>query len=102
VVQPEDAVVTVGGESPQGLSYYGKGKLPLVTVRDEQTLAERFPELSKDHKRLWLVEMRFWQTDFRGRMEAVLGDAYVLVAQTQFPGVHIYGYQLAHPMPSTQ
>jgi hypothetical protein len=31
-------------------------------------------------------------------MEAVLGDAFVLVDHKQFPGVHIYGYQLAKQM----
>jgi hypothetical protein len=98
VVRPEDVVVAVGSGSSQGLRYYGKSKLPLVTVRDERDLAQRLPELSKDHKRLWFVEIRFWRTDFRGRMEAMLGDAFVLVDQKQFPGVHIYGYQFAKQM----
>jgi hypothetical protein len=81
------------------LPYYYKGNPPPVNfgVADgaSQPLTERLRELSGDHERLWLVQIRPWQTDRQGQVKAALDEAYALVERQHFPGVDIYAYQVS-------
>jgi uncharacterized membrane protein len=95
--QSRDVVLVVGTIS--SLPYYYKGNLSLVNFgmvdgAGEPT-RERLREVSANHERLWLVQIRPWQTDRMGKVKAALDRAYGIIKQQHFPGVDIYGYQIA-------
>jgi 4-amino-4-deoxy-L-arabinose transferase-like glycosyltransferase len=97
-VQPQDVILAVGTTTP--LKYYFKKDIPIVNLgslhkMDRDMLANRLQEFSKEYDRLWLVEMRIWQQDPKGKVRAVLGDIYPLLEQKQLPGVSIYAYRLS-------
>jgi hypothetical protein len=81
------------------LPYYYKGNLPLVKFSFAegvgQPLTERLREMSTNHGRLWLVQIRPWQEDRAGKVKAALDDTYGLVEQQHFPGVHIFCYRIS-------
>jgi 4-amino-4-deoxy-L-arabinose transferase-like glycosyltransferase len=95
--QPQDVVLVVGTVS--SLPYYYKGDLPFVnfgmTDGAGDPTRERLRELSANHERLWLVQIRPWQADRLGRVKAALDRAYSIIKQQHFPGIDIYGYQIA-------
>ena len=78
----------------ESLPYYYKGNQPLVNFGMPggagQPLTERLRKLGGDHDRLWLVQIRPWQTDRQGKVKAVLDEAYALVEHYHFPGVNLY------------
>jgi mannosyltransferase len=93
---PRDAILVVGTVS--SLRYYYKGNLPItnpgVLDGDTQPLADRLQELSANRDRLWLIQIRPWQTDRTGKVKATLDDTYDLVEYQHFPGVDVYAYQV--------
>ena len=93
---PRDAILVVGTVS--SLRYYYKGNLaitnPDVLDGDTRPLADRLQELSANRDRLWLVQIRPWQTDRTGKVKATLDDTYDLVEYQHFPGVDVYAYQV--------
>jgi hypothetical protein len=95
--EPRDVVLVVGSVS--SLPYYYKGDLPLVNfgIPDGagEPLHERLREFSASHERLWLVQIRPWQTDRMGKVKAALDRAYGIVKQQRFPGVDVYAYQIS-------
>ena len=96
-VGPHDIVLVVGTVS--SLPHYYKGTLPLTNLSSldgaDQPLTERLRKVSANHDRLWLVQIRPWQVDRAGRVKTGLDGAYRLVEQKHFPGVDVYGYQIA-------
>jgi mannosyltransferase len=95
--KPGDVILVVGTVS--SLPYYYKGNLPLVKFSFAdgvgQPLTERLRELSADHGRLWLVQIRPWQVDRAGNVKTALDDTYGLIDQQHFPGVHIFCYRIS-------
>jgi hypothetical protein len=93
----QDVVLVVGTVS--SLPYYYNENLPLVNFSSldgaGQSLTERLQEVSGNHNRLWLVQIRPWQVDRKGRVKAALDGAYRLVEQQHFPGVDVYAYQVS-------
>jgi uncharacterized membrane protein len=96
-VGPRDVVLGVGNVT--GLKYYSGGNLPSARLRKQpksnSSMVDQVLQLSKNHDRLWLVEIRPWQQDPTGKVKAALNVAYDLIEQKQFPGVDIYCYRLA-------
>ena len=81
------------------MPYYYKGELSMISWDElpasTQTLSERLQQLSRSHDRLWLVEIRPWQSDPTGKVKARLDESYDLVDDKHFPGVDIYSYQVS-------
>jgi uncharacterized membrane protein len=96
-VGPRDVVLGVGNVN--GLKYYSRGNLPIARLskqpKSNSSMADEVQQLSKNHDRLWLVEIRPWQQDPTGKVKAALNVAYNLIEQKQFPGVDIYCYRLS-------
>jgi hypothetical protein len=99
-VGPRDMVLGVGNVN--GLKYYSGGNLPITGLskrpQTDSTVVEQVQQLSKSHDRLWLVEIRPWQQDPRGKVKAVLDGAYNLIEQKRFSGVNIYCYNLSQSL----
>jgi uncharacterized membrane protein len=97
MARPGDGVLVVGTLS--SLPHYYKGDPPLanfgVLNGAGQTLTEQLRELSANHDRLWLVQIRPWQVDRAGKVKATLDGAYGVVEQRHFPGVAIYSYRVS-------
>jgi hypothetical protein len=96
-VGPRDVVLVVGNGN--GLKYYSRGKLPFAGLGDllktNNSVTEYVQQISKGHDRLWVVEVRPWQKDPRGKVKAALDSAYDLIEQKQFPGVSVHCYNLS-------
>jgi mannosyltransferase len=96
-VAPEDLALVVGTLS--SLPYYYKR--PLVSVRPEFSngtamgFSKRLHELAENHKRLWLTQIRPWQTDREGTVQTALDEACELLEIRKFPGIDIRGYRVA-------
>jgi hypothetical protein len=94
---PGDGVLVVGTLS--SLPYYYKGNPPLVNFDPlngaGRPLSEQLRELSGDHERLWLVQIRPWQVDREGKVKAALDGTYGVVERQHFPGIDIYSYRVS-------
>jgi uncharacterized membrane protein len=94
VARTQDSILVVGTKS--SMPYYYKGNLSIIypddLTRDGQPLAERLQAFNADHGRLWLVQIRPWQTDPMGKVKGALDDRYDLMEHKHFPGVDIYSY----------
>lgn len=97
VAKPEDVILVVGTVS--SLPHYYSGNPPLVyfAIADGsgQPLLERLRERSTNHENLWFVQIRPWQTDRAGTVQAALDETYELIEKKKFPGVDIRGYRVA-------
>ena len=94
---PRDVIGIVGNTT--ALTYYYRGKLPIVTwdatdLNEPRELSERLQKLGEDHHHLWLVAVRPWEVDPTGRVQSALASEYPLVQRQQFPGVDIAAYHL--------
>jgi hypothetical protein len=94
---PRDVIGIVGNTT--ALTYYYRGKLPIVTwdatdLNEPRELSERLQKLGEDHDHLWLVAVRPWEVDPTGRVQSALDSEYPLVQRQQFPGVDIAAYHL--------
>jgi mannosyltransferase len=93
--RPGQIILVVGDAT--ALRYYYKGDLAIVRVHRQSTnngsdVAENLQELVKNHHRLWLVEIRPWETDPKGNVKKALGRLYRLIQHKFFPGVNIYEF----------
>ncbi len=94
---PQDLILVVG--NPMALRYYYKGNVPIVTWSkkengDQIVITERLKELTTNHERLWLVEIRDWEKDPTGTVKGTLERLYNIVQEQHLPGVEIYAYDL--------
>jgi len=93
--RPGDVILVVG--SPTALRYYYKGTQRLVsggklTSQDTPEAIQKVPGLVQASSRLWLVTIRPWQTDPKGKVKAFLDQTFGAVELKRFPGVDIYCY----------
>ncbi len=84
------------------MAYYYKGGSQLTRIdarrKSELVLVEDLRQLAKDHERLWLVEIRPWETDPEGKVNALLESlGRPAERKTTFPGVEIVSYELRAP-----
>ena len=93
---PRDVVLVVGTAS--SLPHYYRGNLALVDFTNlqpvGQPLREKLRNLTANHDRLWLVQIRPWQVDRSGTIRAALDDAYARGSKQDFSGVEIYSYRI--------
>jgi 4-amino-4-deoxy-L-arabinose transferase-like glycosyltransferase len=93
----QDLILVVGTVS--SLPHYYKGSSPLVPFVTPngrpRSPAEQVSELSAGRDRLWLVQIRPWQSDRAGRVKAALDSAWTTVEHRRFAGVDVYGYERA-------
>ena len=96
VVGPHDPIVVVGNAT--ALGYYYKGNRALESwsgIDQDGELAgvNGSAQLRGNCGRVWLVEIRPWEREPKGRAKAMLGEAHDLVGSESFPGVDIYAYR---------
>jgi mannosyltransferase len=95
--KPGDTVLVVGALS--SLSYYYTGSTPIIDFgspdQPGQSLSERIRQVSAKGNRVWLVQIRPWQTDRTGKVKEALDRAYSLIEQQHFPGVDIFAYRIS-------
>ena len=93
---PDDIVLIVGIGS--SLPHYYNASAPVVYFGrlngTSLSVAERLRQLSKNHERLWLVQIRPWLTDPKGQVKIELDNANTLLQQHHFPGVDISAYRV--------
>jgi hypothetical protein len=85
-----DAILVVG--NTQALQYYYEGNLPIQKGRPG---AESLRMLAKDHRRLWLIEIRPWESDPHGQIRAVFDKLGRRSGYKKFSGVEIYIYDFS-------
>jgi 4-amino-4-deoxy-L-arabinose transferase-like glycosyltransferase len=94
---PRDRILGVGNMA--AFSYYYKGGSPYTLIdarrKSELVLVEDLRQLAEDHDRLWLVEIRSWETDPQGKIKAALDNLAHRSEHKKFPGVELYSYQAA-------
>ena len=94
---PRDVVLVVGTAS--SLPHYYRGNLALVDFTNlqpvGQPLREKLRNLTANHDRLWLVQIRPWQVDRSGTIRAALDDTYARGSKQDFSGVEIYSYRIS-------
>jgi uncharacterized membrane protein len=95
--RPGEVILVVGNAT--ALRYYYKGDLAIVRVHRQSTnngsdVAENLQELVKSHHRLWLVEIRPWEVDPKGKVKAALDSHARPGEHRTFPGVEIHSYHL--------
>ena len=98
MVRHGDIILSVGNITP--LQYYVKDGLPIMTLNghgsnNDSAIVEDLRQMAKGHDRLWLVEIRPWETDSKRRVKAMLDSLARPAEQKKFPGVEIYSYQLS-------
>jgi hypothetical protein len=97
VYQAHDGILMVG--SNIGFSYYSKGSLPFeqLDLRKSKDLDVKaaLQRIVQDYHRLWVVEIRPWARDPKGKIKAALDDMYDRTGQKDFPGVVIRSYHIA-------
>jgi uncharacterized membrane protein len=91
-----DIILVVG--STTALKHYYKGELPILvwdssTTRDQATIVEYVKTLSNEHKRLWIVTNRSWETDPKGQVKTTLSQWHQVTGSKEFAGVEIYSYR---------
>ena len=91
-------VILTTGNSP-ALRYYFKASLPLIpidrqTSKNELLVTDKLRQLSNKHDRIWLVEIRRWETDPKGNVKATLEKRARREKHKSFPGVEVYLYQI--------
>src|SRR5206468_2226369 len=90
-----DIILVVG--STTALKHYYKGDVPIVTwdrstTRNQATIVGYLKALSNDHKRLWIVTNRPWETDPKGQVKASLSQWHQITRSKEFAGVEVYSY----------
>lgn len=96
MARPGDIILAVG--NPTALQYYYNADLPVVLVagqaeKNPSLVADKLLEVSKNHDRMWLVEIRPWETDPDGEVKTKLDELARLYDHKSFPGVQIYSYR---------
>lgn len=97
--QPGDVILING--NPAALQHYYKANSPVIHVagkvmkKSSLLLVDgKLPEACKSYERIWLVEIRPWETDPKAKVKATLDKQARLDQHKSFPGVQIYSYQL--------
>lgn len=93
--QPGDVILVVG--SPTALRYYYRGTQRLVSSgrlfnKDSPEAIQKLRAVIRGNNHVWLVAIRPWQTDPKGRAKATLDQTSTATELKQFPGVAIYCY----------
>jgi uncharacterized membrane protein len=93
----KDIIVGVGDTT--SLTYYYRGDLPIVNfnggIRNDPTLVTtRLQQLIKQYDRLWLVEIRAWETDPKRQTRSTLDMLSGPGLYKEFGGVDVYTYQV--------
>jgi len=94
-------VILING-SPTALKYYFNTGLALIPIDSQTTENELFVtaklrEVNKNSNRIWLVEMRSWETDPKRNVKATLEKLARLEKHKSFPGVEVYLYKSGLP-----
>jgi 4-amino-4-deoxy-L-arabinose transferase-like glycosyltransferase len=94
-------VILINGNLP-ALKYYFKSGLPLIpidsqTTENELLVTAKLREVNKNSDRIWLVEMRSWETDPKRNVKATLEKLARRVKHKSFPGVEVYLYKIGLP-----
>jgi len=92
-----DIILVVGNMT--ALKHYYKGELPIVawdrsTTRDQAAIVGYLKTLGNEHKRLWIVTNRPWETDPKGQVQTTLSQWHHITRSKEFAGVEIYAYLL--------
>jgi uncharacterized membrane protein len=92
-----DIILVVGNTA--ALKHYYKGELPIVawdrsTTRDQAAIVGYLKTLGNEHKRLWIVTNRPWETDPKGHVQTTLSQWHHITRSKEFAGVEIYSYLL--------
>jgi 4-amino-4-deoxy-L-arabinose transferase-like glycosyltransferase len=93
--RPGDAILAVG--SATALRHYYKGELPIARVNSRSTnsvIVEDIRKLGKKYNRLWLVEIRPWESDPKAKVRAALDKLAGPGEHKIFAGADVYGYEL--------
>ena len=95
--QAHDGILMVGSNT--GFNYYSKGSLPFeqLDLRNAKDLDVRaaLQDITQHYDRLWVIEIRPWERDPKGKIKAALDDMYDRIGQKDFPGVVIRSYHIA-------
>ena len=94
VATPGEVILSVG--SATALTYHYRGDLLIEHVNrgdDKSKIIDHLQEVGRRRSRLWLVEIRRWETDPTGAVKSVLDNVAHLGEHRRFPGVEIYSYQ---------
>ena len=94
--KPGDVILAVG--NPIALQYYYGGGLPIVSLnpnRNEPEVSEMLRQLVGRDDRLWLVEIRRWETDPNATVRAFLDRSGRRRERNEFPGVDVYSYAVS-------
>jgi hypothetical protein len=99
VRQARDVILVVG--STRALTYYSKGNLPFEVLdarhATDHDLQAALRRITRGGDRLWVIEIRPWERDPKGRIKSALNRIYNCIEQKKFPGVAIRHYQIATP-----
>jgi len=92
--QSRDVILAVG--NPTALRHYYKGIVAIETMdarrADDRTVSENLQKIAKGRDRLWLVEIRPWETDPKAEIKLVLNKVARRTEHKEFPGVQIHAY----------
>jgi uncharacterized membrane protein len=91
--KPGDLILVVG--NPIALQYYYSGGVPIVSLdpsRNEPEVGEMLRQLVSRDDRLWLVEIRRWETDPNATVRAFLDGSGRRRERNEFPGIRVYSY----------
>ncbi len=96
-IRPGDVILAVG--NTKALDFYYKGTLPMERIDPRRTtgaeIADHLYATIRAHRRLWLVEIRPWETDPTQSVKAKLDKLSHRRGQKGFPGVSVYTYQFS-------
>jgi hypothetical protein len=91
--KPGEVILAVG--NPVALQYYYSGGPPLVSLDlkgNEPEVGEMLRQLVRRNDRLWLVEIRRWETDPKATVRAFLDRSGRRREHKEFSGVDVYAY----------
>jgi hypothetical protein len=94
--KPGDVILAVG--NPVALQYYYSGDPPIVSLdpkANDPEVGERLRQLVRRDDRLWLVEIRLWETDPKATVRAFLDRSGRRLEHKAFPGVDVYAYAVS-------
>ncbi len=92
--RPGDVIVAVGDMT--ALDYYYKGTLPIEVIdargASQPRIIDLLRPLAEAHSRLWLVEIRPWETDPKALTKASLDRVMQYRGHKRLAGANIYAY----------
>jgi hypothetical protein len=92
----DDVILAVG--NPVALQYYYTGGRPIVSLdprRNETEVGEMLRQLLRRGDRLWLVEIRRWETDPKASVREFLDRSGRRRERKEFPGVDVFAYAVS-------